>query len=169
MNLLDSIRRAVLKQLEEEAVNLFSSVRDFREFITTTCPTVDVCVTLKMCCVHVERLEGTNATRVVLVDGRKCVEVNAALDIARGCVDYLDKHDVVQVTVWDSKRSDAFAGDSIIVFHVGGMYIFHHVEYVGLYGDVAKGSVQFEHGNLDKVRELAPPLKKRMDVTEVSP
>ncbi|KAG1695499.1 hypothetical protein DVH05_003350 [Phytophthora capsici] len=161
MDFLDSIRGAVLKQMEEEAVNIFSSVRDFREFITTTHPAVDICVTLRMCCLHVERLEGTNATRVVLVDGRRCVEVNTALKAVDDCIGYQDKRDVVQVTVWDSKMSNAFAGDSNIVFHVGAMYVLHQVEYVGLYDGIAKGSIQYEYGNLDKIREIAPPLKKR--------
>eukprot|EP00644_Phytophthora_capsici_P006927 jgi/Phyca11/103457/e_gw1.8.322.1 len=126
MDFLDSIRGAVLRQKEEEAANLFSSVRDFREFITRTRPAVDICVPLRMCCLHVERLKGTNATRVVLVDGRRCVEVNTALN----AVD-------------------------------GSMYVLHQVEYVGLYDGIAKGSIQYEYGNLDKIREIAPPLKKR--------
>jgi len=48
MELLNSIQDDVLQQMQEEAVNYFSCVADFRHFIVATRPATDVCVTLKM-------------------------------------------------------------------------------------------------------------------------
>uniref|UniRef100_H3GLB6 Uncharacterized protein n=1 Tax=Phytophthora ramorum TaxID=164328 RepID=H3GLB6_PHYRM len=51
MDLLDTIRHDVLKQKEEEAVNYFTRVSDFREFVMTQLAS-DVSVTIKMCCLQ---------------------------------------------------------------------------------------------------------------------
>ncbi|KAE8904304.1 hypothetical protein PR003_g4164 [Phytophthora rubi] len=47
MDLLAAIQSEVLRQKEEEAVNLFSWVVDFRDFILNTRPADDVLVALK--------------------------------------------------------------------------------------------------------------------------
>ncbi|KUF80333.1 Histone-lysine N-methyltransferase [Phytophthora nicotianae] len=61
MNLLKARQEGVLKQKEEEAVNLFSRVGDFREFITTSQPAAAVTVTLTCCCLSSERVNGFKA------------------------------------------------------------------------------------------------------------
>ncbi|KAG3079654.1 hypothetical protein PI125_g20656 [Phytophthora idaei] len=63
MNLLNTIQNDVMKQKEEEAQNHFEWVADVRDFISETCPEPDVSVTLKLCCISAERLNGGHGTR----------------------------------------------------------------------------------------------------------
>ncbi|ETK91984.1 hypothetical protein F441_04670 [Phytophthora nicotianae CJ01A1] len=161
MELLETIQRDVLKQMEVEAVNLFSRVEDFRDFIIFTRPMADVGVTLKLCCILTKRLKGINGTRVILVDAMKRV--------VTGETSYPEKQKFVQVIVCDDKMKSAPGRNENMVFRVDSLYVIQHVEFVGINDGVAKGSVQFEIGDHDKNREIGPPVKRQKLSAEGSP
>ncbi|RAW20875.1 hypothetical protein PC110_g22682 [Phytophthora cactorum] len=75
---------------------------------------------------------------------------------------YQVKEEEVLVTVWDATGTVGSVGESNIEFRAGAMYLIHQVEDVGLYDQVGKGYVQYESNNVDKVREIGPPLKMHM-------
>ncbi|KAE9175901.1 hypothetical protein PF004_g26249 [Phytophthora fragariae] len=141
MELLQAIQNDVLKQKEEEAVNQFFTSAGFREFILTTHPNPDV-----MREVFEQTLSG----------------INDLTPLKR-------KPYLVQVTVWDTKQKKGCYGKAIIDFKPGAVYKFTHVDGVGFYADIAKGSVQYERGNDFKIFETEPPLKKRKLPSEISP
>ncbi|OWZ16074.1 hypothetical protein PHMEG_00010188 [Phytophthora megakarya] len=64
MDLLDTLRSALLQQREDEVMNYFSNVADLREFISCSDPAAGVIISVKMCCYASERLAADNGTRV---------------------------------------------------------------------------------------------------------
>ncbi|KAE8877111.1 hypothetical protein PF002_g25978 [Phytophthora fragariae] len=163
MELLNAIQDDVLRQMHEEAVNLFSRVADLRHFVVAKRPAADVCVTLKMFCVYAERLSGSNATRVTLADATERAEFNSSA----GFLNSVGRHQLVQVTICDDKIPGT-RGKSNILFRPGAMYLIHRVEYVGIYDDLAKGSVQLESNNYEQVCEIAPPREACEVLDELS-
>jgi hypothetical protein len=152
MELLNSIQDDVLQQMQEEAVNYVSCVADFRHFIVATRPATDVCVTLNMFCVNEERLSGINATRVTLADATERAKFKSSMAFMHAA----GRRQLAQVTVCDNTTSSS-DGLASIRFRPGAMYLIHRVEYVGIYDEMAKGSVQFES---EQVCDIAPPLVK---------
>ncbi|RAW20431.1 hypothetical protein PC110_g23127 [Phytophthora cactorum] len=66
--------------------------------------------------------------------------------------------------VWDAKANKGVSGFGSkpgMVFRPGAVYVFLQVDGVGFYADIAKGSVQFEVGNAEKIVEVAAPIAKR--------
>ncbi|KAG2830471.1 hypothetical protein PC112_g7660 [Phytophthora cactorum] len=147
MDLLEAIRKEVLKQKEEESLNFFSTVGDFREFITTAKPATDVSVTVKMTCWMSERVNGDHGIRVTLIDANQRAFFDSTVE-ALG-----------ELTA--NKEVSGFGSKSGMVFRSGAVYVFHQVDGVGFYADIAKGSVQFEVGNAEKIVEDAAPIAKR--------
>ncbi|KAE9362201.1 hypothetical protein PF008_g293 [Phytophthora fragariae] len=140
MDLLAAIQSEVLRQKEEEAVNLFSWVVDFRDFILNTRPADDVLVALK--CAVSTRNDFKTAKR---------------------------KPFIAQIMVWDAKPDRSSAGRSSIEFRPGTVYKFHQVELVGIYDGVAQGSVQLDEKHAFKVRQVGAHLKTRMQYCVVGP
>ncbi|KAG6956948.1 hypothetical protein JG688_00011192 [Phytophthora aleatoria] len=82
--------------MEEEAVDFFSRVSDYCEFVSGTRPSSNMCGTLKLCCLSSERRDGARANRFTGIDVFKRAELKRA--------DGLDadwKPEVTQVMVWD--------------------------------------------------------------------
>ncbi|KAE8877112.1 hypothetical protein PF003_g38780 [Phytophthora fragariae] len=104
MELLQAIQNDVLKQKEEEAVNQFFTSAGFREFILTTHPNPDVMVTLYLCCLHAERLQAGNGTRVTLTDAAQREVFEQTLSGINDLTPLKRKPYLVQVTVWDTKQ-----------------------------------------------------------------
>ncbi|KAE8886916.1 hypothetical protein PF005_g30336 [Phytophthora fragariae] len=169
MELLQAIQNDVLKHKEEEAVNQFFTTAGFREFILTTHPNPDVMVTLYLCCLHAERLQAGNGTRVTLTDAAQREVFEQTSSAINDLTPLKRKPYLVQVTVWDAKQNKVCYGKAIIDFKPGAVYKFTHVDGVGFYADIAKGSVQYERGNDFKICETEPPLKKRKLPSEISP
>ncbi|KAG1709626.1 hypothetical protein DVH05_020282 [Phytophthora capsici] len=169
MDLLKAIEKDVLKQKEEETLNQFSTVAEFREFILASHPTADVSVTLCMCCLQSERLRGGHGTRVTLVDAAQREVFEPTANALADLTPLKRKPYLVQVTVWDAKPTKCVNGKRNIEFEPGAVYKFSHADGVGFYADIAKGSVQYELGNKYKIFEIEPPLKKRKVTCETSP
>ncbi|KAE9280668.1 hypothetical protein PF008_g28082 [Phytophthora fragariae] len=140
MDLLDAICRDVLKQKEEETMNYFSTVADFREFIMAAKPTPDVSVTVKMTCWTSERINGDHGTRVTLIDANQHAFYEATVESLNELTSVKRKPYIAQITVWEAKANKAARA---------------------FYADIPKGSVQFERGNNDKIVEVAAPVLKR--------
>ncbi|KAG2763340.1 hypothetical protein Pcac1_g24958 [Phytophthora cactorum] len=68
MDLLNTIQNDVMKQKEEEAQNIFERVADVRGFISETRLEPDTSVTIKLCCISAERLNGGYGTRFTGID-----------------------------------------------------------------------------------------------------
>ncbi|ETN02581.1 hypothetical protein PPTG_16195 [Phytophthora nicotianae INRA-310] len=139
MNLLKARQEGVLKQKEEEAVNLFSRVGDFREFITTSQPAAAVTVTLTCCCLSSERVNGGRGTRVTCVDARQHGVFEPTSSALDDLMTLARKPYIVQVTVYG----------------------------VRFYADIAKGSVWFKCDDNDKIFEEHPPMKTHKLTREV--
>ncbi|KAG1711667.1 hypothetical protein DVH05_008914 [Phytophthora capsici] len=158
MELLTKLHNTVLEMMEQDALNTFSTVADFRAYIETTRPASDVIVTLKLCCLSSERLAGCRGTRVTCIDKRKCIgfyetaESMGALDIPAF------RARIAQVVVWDDIKPST-RQKPCIEFKPGAVYEFQRMEYVGLYDDVVSGTVQYDNENHDKIREIAPPIR----------
>ncbi|KAF1783166.1 hypothetical protein GQ600_25511 [Phytophthora cactorum] len=75
MDLLYIIQDAMLKQKEEEVLNLLPRVYDFREFITQTHPSADVVVAIKLLCFHADHIPCMDGTCVLMVDSTRSTEV----------------------------------------------------------------------------------------------
>ncbi|KAE9163347.1 hypothetical protein PF005_g30488 [Phytophthora fragariae] len=164
MDLLDAIRRDVLKQKEEEAMNYFSTVADFREFIMAAKSTPDVSVTVKMTCWTSERINGDHGTRVTLIDANQHAFYEATVESLNELTSVKRKPYIAQITVWDVKANKAARGVSgkpFMLFRPGAVYVFRQVDGVAFYADIPKGSVQFERGNDDKIVEVVAPVLKR--------
>jgi len=169
MELLEAIQNDVLKQKEEEAVNQFFTAAGFRDFILTTHPNPDVMVTLFLCCLHAERLHAGNGTRVTLIDVTQREVFEPTSNAIHDLTPLKRKPYLVQVIVWDAKQKKGCYGNAMIDYKPGAVYKFTHVDGVGFYADIAKGSVQYERGNNTKICETEPPLKKRKLPGEISP
>ncbi|KAE8982285.1 hypothetical protein PR003_g25136 [Phytophthora rubi] len=161
MDLLDVIQNEVLKQKEEEALNNFSRVSDFRGFISESRPDPDVSVTLKLCCLSAERLKGGHGTRFTGVDASQRAEFEPTSNALADLTPLKRKPYIAQVTVWDAKTKKGSFSKTNIEFQPGAVYVFRQVDGVGFYADIAKGNVQYERDTPDKVFEQEPPLKKR--------
>ncbi|ETP25943.1 hypothetical protein F441_01238, partial [Phytophthora nicotianae CJ01A1] len=168
MDLLEAIQNDVLKQKEEEALNNFASVAQFREFISSTNPDADVSVSLKMCCVQAERLNGGHGTRVTLIDAKQRGVFEPTADALNDLTPLKRKPFLAQVTVWDARPKKGVFGKTNIDFQPGAVYKFCHVDGVGFFADIAKGNVEYERGNNDKIYEVEPPLKKRKLTRELA-
>ncbi|KAG2795313.1 hypothetical protein PC129_g23023 [Phytophthora cactorum] len=121
-----------MKQKEEEAQNIFERVADVRGFISETRLEPDTSVTIKLCCISAERLNG-------------------------GYEEALHRG----ITVWDSKAIKGSFAKANVDFQPGAVYVFRKVDGVGFYADIAKGNVQYEGGGSGKVFELELPIKKQ--------
>ncbi|OWZ04119.1 hypothetical protein PHMEG_00024033, partial [Phytophthora megakarya] len=139
MEVLDAIRKDVIKQKEEETFNFFSRVEDLRALIASAEPAPDLNITIKMCCLSVERLSGDNGTSTA---GKR-------------------KPYIAQVTVWDAKTKKGVASKPSIVSRAGVVYEFRQVDGVGFYADIPTARVQCERNIKNQIVELLPPLKKR--------
>ncbi|KAF1784428.1 hypothetical protein GQ600_21263 [Phytophthora cactorum] len=141
MDLLEAIRKEVLKQKEEEALNFFST------FITTAnrygCERHGQDDVL-----DVGGVNGDHGTRVTLIDANQPL---GELTVVKR------KPYIAQIMVWDAKANKGQAGHGV---SSGAVYVFHQVDGVGFYADIAKGSVQFE-SEMRKIVEVAAPIAKR--------
>ncbi|KAE8975894.1 hypothetical protein PR001_g25571 [Phytophthora rubi] len=160
MDLLDAIRQDVLKQKHEEAVNFFSKVYDFRQFIIATSPAADVSVTVKMCCLSSERLRANNGTRVTVIDASQHGVFDPTQEALHDLTAGKRKAYIAQITVWDSKVKKGVANRPNLIFHPGALYEFRQIDGVGFFADIPIGRVQFEAENV-KIVELLPPSNKR--------
>ncbi|KAE9283756.1 hypothetical protein PF008_g27326 [Phytophthora fragariae] len=148
MDLLAAIRHDVLKQMEDEAVNFFSCVSDFRGFISRTRPGPDVLVTLKLCCISSKRVSGDSGTCFTGVDaGHRALADR--YDTA------MERTMYAEVIVWDGKASPG--GICNLTYEAGAIYEFHRVEYTGIYDGVAKGYVVYDSTHESRVRLVSPP------------
>ncbi|KAJ8530582.1 hypothetical protein ON010_g14328 [Phytophthora cinnamomi] len=154
MDILDVIHNEVLKQTEEIVVNYFSRVVDFRDFITTTHPAADVCVTLKLRCLSSERLPNCRGIRVTMVDP---FAIEPTLYDQGDLTPLNIGSNLAQVTVWDA--NSVSYGIPNVDFYPGAVYTLRGVQYVGIYDNVARGSMHYEPDNSDSIRQLGPPLK----------
>ncbi|KAG2759367.1 hypothetical protein Pcac1_g28606 [Phytophthora cactorum] len=164
MDLLEAIRKEVLKQKEEEALNFFSTVSDFREFITTAKPATDVSVTVKMTYWMSEWVNGDHGTRVTLIDANQRAFFDSTVEALGELTVVKRKPYIAQIMVWDDKANKGVSGFGSkpgMMFRPGAVYVFHQVDGVGFYADIAKGSVQFEVGNAEKIVEVAASIAKR--------
>ncbi|KAE8988388.1 hypothetical protein PR002_g21784 [Phytophthora rubi] len=168
MELLNSLQEEVLKQKEEEAVNTFSSVSGIRQFIITARPAPDVTVTLKICCLSAERINGGRGVRVTGVDASQRSVFEPTADALADLTPLKRKLYIVNVTVWDAKTKKGSYGKTNLEFRPGAVYTFHNVDCVGFYADIATGVVHFDRDNTEKIVEDAPPLKNRK-VTREAP
>ncbi|KAE9050407.1 hypothetical protein PR001_g2402 [Phytophthora rubi] len=166
MDLLAAIQSEVLRQKEEEAVNLFSWVVDFRDFILNTRPADDVLVALK-CCLDSERFQDGQGTCVTVIDRSALFELTA--HALSKLTPSKRKPFIAQIMVWDAKPDRSSAGRSSIEFRPGTVYKFHQVELVGIYDGVAQGSVQLDEKHAFKVRQVGAHLKTRMQYCVVGP
>jgi hypothetical protein len=160
MDLLATIQREVLRQQEEEAVNLFSWVVDFREFILNTRPATDVVVSIKMRCLDSRRLQDDQGTRVMVVDRSALFEPTASA--LNQLTPSQRKPFIAQIIVWDAKPPRTSVRGSKMEFRPGTVYKFHQVELVSIYDGVAQGSVRLEDKQRFKVRQVGAHLKPRM-------
>ncbi|ETO84492.1 hypothetical protein F444_01609 [Phytophthora nicotianae P1976] len=143
MDLLKAIQNDVLKQMEEETQNQFSSVADFRDVFMATMELVSRWSMLhNVTCSSRHQMHLTPLKR---------------------------KPYLVQVTVWDAKPKKGVAGKRNLEFEPGAVYKFSHADGVGFYADIAKGSIQYELANNNKICEIKAPLKKRKVFSETSP
>jgi hypothetical protein len=83
MEPLTTIRKTVLEEMNQDAVNIFSTVTDLRAFICATRPASSVVVTVKLCCLVSERLAGCCGTRVTCTDRLKCIKIDEELASVR--------------------------------------------------------------------------------------
>lgn len=141
MELLDAIHKEVLQQKEEEAVNFFSRMVDFRDFIMAAEPAADVSVTLKLCCFTSERLNGDHGTRVTLVNASQRALFNDTVDALETLTASKRKSYFAQLTVWDAKSKKGATGKAYMLFRPGAVYEFRQVDGVGFYADIAIGRV----------------------------
>ncbi|KAG2762515.1 hypothetical protein PC129_g14683 [Phytophthora cactorum] len=102
MDLLEAIRKEVLKQKEEESLNFFSTVGDFREFITTAKPATDVSVTVKMTCWMSERVNGDHGIRVTLIDANQRAFFDSTVEALGELTVVKRKPHITQIMVWDA-------------------------------------------------------------------
>ncbi|KAF1787530.1 hypothetical protein GQ600_323 [Phytophthora cactorum] len=143
MDLLEAIRKEVLKQKEEEALNFFSTVGDFCEFITTANTATDVSVTVKMTCWMSERVNGDHGTRVTLIDANQRAFFNLTVEALGELTVVKRKPYIAQIMVWDAKANKGVSGFGSkpgMVFRPGAVYVFLQVDGVGFYADIAKGA-----------------------------
>ncbi|KAE9350646.1 hypothetical protein PF008_g6332 [Phytophthora fragariae] len=68
IDLLDAIRQELLKQKEEKPVNFLPKVSDQRTSIAAVDPAPGVNITINICCLSPERLNGDNGTQVTVID-----------------------------------------------------------------------------------------------------
>ncbi|KAG2761022.1 hypothetical protein PC129_g13763 [Phytophthora cactorum] len=104
MNLLNTIQNDVLKQKEEEAQNHFERVVDVRDFIFETCPEPDVSVTLKLCCISAERLNGGHGTRFSGIDASQRTEFEPTFNTLADLTPLKKKHYIAQLRCGTAKR-----------------------------------------------------------------
>ncbi|KAL3657162.1 hypothetical protein V7S43_017956 [Phytophthora oleae] len=118
MNLLDANRKDVLKQREEEAVNYFTKVADFRDF-TATKPAPDVSVSAKLCYLTAKRLKSDNGTRVPAIDHNQ----HGIFDQTVEALNYLTpskrKIYIAQFTIWYGKSKIGVARIRNVDFRPG--------------------------------------------------
>ncbi|KUF83747.1 NADH-cytochrome b5 reductase [Phytophthora nicotianae] len=159
MDLLEAIQNDVLKQKEEEALNNFASVAQFREFISSTNPDADVSVSL---------MSDSVVMGVTLIDAKQRGVFEPTADALNDLTPLKRKPYLAQVTVWDARPKKGVFGKTNIDFQPGAVYKFCHVDGVGFFADIAKGNVEYERGNNDKIYEVEPPLKKRKLTRELA-
>ncbi|KAG2763345.1 hypothetical protein Pcac1_g24883 [Phytophthora cactorum] len=110
MDLLEAICKEVLKQKEEEALNFFSTVSDFREFITTAKPATDVSVTVKMTYWMSEWVNGDHGTRVTLIDANQRAFFDSTVEALGELTVVKRKPYIAQIMVWDDKANKGVSG-----------------------------------------------------------
>ncbi|KAG7386509.1 hypothetical protein PHYPSEUDO_015609 [Phytophthora pseudosyringae] len=159
MELLTTIRNTVLEKMEQDAVNLFSTVTDLRAFICATRPAPSVIVTVKLCCLTSERLAGCCGTRVTCMNRLKCI----GFDEEQGSMRALElpalNARIAKVVVWDDTKPHT-VHQANMDFRPGGVYEFHRVAYVGLNDGIATGAVQYDCEDTSKVCEVSPPITR---------
>ncbi|KAG6941894.1 hypothetical protein JG687_00019379 [Phytophthora cactorum] len=121
-----------MKQKEEEAQNIFERVADVRGFISETRLEPDTSVTIKLCCISAERLNGDYGTRFTGIDASQETVFASTFNA------------LADLTPLQKKP-----------------YIAELRYGVGFYADIAKGNVQYEGGGSGKVFELELPIKKQ--------
>lgn len=161
MDLLNTIQDEVMKQKEEATQNNFERVADFRDFISGMQPEAGVTVTLKLCCISAERVNGGRGIRFTGIDASQRAEFEPTMNALADLTPLKKKPFIAQVTVWDAKAVKGSYAKANLDFHPGAVYVFRKVDGVGFYAEIAKGTVQYERGVSDKVFEAEPPLKKR--------
>ncbi|KAL3673111.1 hypothetical protein V7S43_002406 [Phytophthora oleae] len=126
MDLLEAIRKEILRQKEEESLNFFTSVAAFRDFIATTNPTPDVSVTVKMTCLDSEQVNGDHGTRVTVIDANQRVFFEQTAEAVGELTTVKRKPYIAQITVWDAKGKprNVFSGKPYMTFRRGAVYEF---------------------------------------------
>ncbi|KAE9016887.1 hypothetical protein PR001_g14540 [Phytophthora rubi] len=102
-DLIDAVCQDVLNQKHEEAVNFYSKVYDFRQFICATSPAADGSVTVKMCFLSSERLRANNGTSVTVIDASQHGVFDSTEEALNDLTAGKRKAYIAQITVWDSK------------------------------------------------------------------
>ncbi|KAG2824516.1 hypothetical protein PC119_g26388 [Phytophthora cactorum] len=139
MDLLNTIQNDVMKQKEEEAQNIFERVADVRGFISETRLEPDTSVTIKLCCISAERLNGGYGTRFTGIDASQETVFASTFNALADLTPLQKKPYIAELR----------------------LYVFRKVDGVGFYADIAKGNVQYEGGGSGKVFELELPIKKQ--------
>lgn len=103
MDLLNTIQDEVMKQKEEATQNNFERVADFRDFISGMQPEAGVTVTLKLCCISAERVNGGRGIRFTGIDASQRAEFEPTMNALADLTPLKKKPFIAQVTVWDAK------------------------------------------------------------------
>ncbi|OWY98458.1 hypothetical protein PHMEG_00030774 [Phytophthora megakarya] len=116
-----------------------------------------------MTCLNYKRLNGDHGTRVTVIDVNKRVFFEEKVEALAELTTVKRKPYIAQITVWDGKGkpTTAFGGKPYMTFRRGAVYEFRQVDGVGFVFDIAKGSVQYDRGNGDKIIETTEPIGKR--------
>ncbi|KAG2779696.1 hypothetical protein PC129_g18476 [Phytophthora cactorum] len=130
MDPLDTIQNYVLKQKEEEAQKHFERVADFRGFLSETLPEPDVSVTLKLCCISAERVNGGHGTRVTRIDASRHTEFEPTFNALADHTPLKKKPYIAQVMVWDGKAVKGSYAKANIDFQAGAVNVFRKVDGV---------------------------------------
>ncbi|KAL3663635.1 hypothetical protein V7S43_011521 [Phytophthora oleae] len=152
-HLLDAIRKDVLKQREEEAVNYFTKV-------AATKPAPDVNVFAKFCCLTAERLKSDNGTRVTAIDHDQHGIFDQTVEALNDLTPSKRKIYIAHFTIWDGKSKTGSARIRNVDFRPGAVYEFRQIDGVGFYADIPMSRLQFEVGS-GNISEMLPPMLKR--------
>eukprot|EP00644_Phytophthora_capsici_P011220 jgi/Phyca11/110666/e_gw1.18.249.1 len=114
MELLTKLHNTVLEMMEQDALNTFSTVADFRAYIETTRPASDVIVTLKLCSLDIPAFRARIAQVVVWDDIKPSTRQKPCIEFKPGAVyefqrmEYVGLYDdVVSGTVqYDNENHD---------------------------------------------------------------
>ncbi|KAF1785644.1 hypothetical protein GQ600_6204 [Phytophthora cactorum] len=161
MDLLNTIQNDVMKQKEEEAQNIFERVADVRGFISETRLEPDTSVTIKLCCISAERLNG----------GYLVLASPGSMQARKLCS---HQHSTHLLTLRRCRRSPTSRNYGVgqqsdkgsfakanVDFQPGAVYVFRKVDGCRLLRGHRERQCPVRGGGSGKVFELELPIKKQ--------